>query len=595
MGRMVGNRTRLIAATLLAAASLPASAWGADGASAFSARPLFVGQSAAKAAGGTLSVRSPRAAAAGDVLLASVTVRAATTGAIGAPSGWRLVRSLARRNGRLVQAVYLRVAEAGEPQLHRWTIRNRHGGIGVILAYRGIDTARPVLRHGGRAGNSAASTLLPSLALPVAGARLVAFFAASGAGKTRPPAGMRERSDLARSGRWSLTEAVADAVKSTKGRTGLRYASFDRRRAVVLGQLIALRPAAASLPVMPGPGAPPGSVPSVLPPSTGTVYYVSTSGSDSNPGTLAAPWRTVQKALNTLQPGQRALVRAGTYPANLRLTRAGTSSAPITVEAYPGERPILAPDGSHPLEVASSGAYFRLRGFIVERAPGTSGGNIDVYGHHIELASNEIRFGRDQGIYTAEESDDVYVIGNWIHHNGEGIAHQSHGIYLQGTDHFVANNVIQDHPEGFGIQVYDLNHRSVIVSNTIVNSGHSGIVIGGSGGVSDVVVRNNVLAFNSYFGVQHDSTCPTSNVDVDHNVIWGNGSGPVQLGCGAIDTSGGNVLADPLFTDYAARNLRLQAGSPAIDQALPEWSLSADADGVPRPRGPAPDIGAYEY
>ena len=591
IGRMVGSRTRLIAATLLAAASLPASAWAADGASAFSARPMLVGQSAAKVAGGTLSVRSPRAAAAGDILLASVTVRAATTRAIGAPSGWRLVRSLARRNPRLVQAIYLHVAEAGEPLSYRWRIRNRHGGIGVILAYRGIDAARPVLRHRGRAGTSTLSASLPSLTLPTAGARLVVFVAATGAGKTRPPTRMRERSDLSRRGRWALTEAVADAVASRAGRTGLRRAWFGRRRALAFGQLVALRSATAALP----PAVSPGSVSSLLPPSTGAVFYVSTSGSDSNPGTLVSPWRTVQKALNTLQPGQRALVRAGTYSANLRLTRAGTSSAPITVEAFPGERPILGPAGSHPLEIASSGAYFRLRGFIVERAPGTSGGNIDVYGHHIELAANEIRLGKDQGIYTAEGSDDVYVLGNWIHDNGEGIAHQSHGIYLQGTDHFVANNVIHDHPEGFGIQVYDLNHRSVVVSNTIVASGHSGIVVGGSGGVSDVVVRNNVLAFNSSYGVQHDSDCPTSNVDVDHNVVYGNGWGAIQSGCAAIDTSGGNVFADPLLVDFGARNLHLQAGSPAIDQALAEWSLGADADGVARPRGPAPDIGAYEF
>ena len=40
-----------------------------------------------------------------------------------------------------------------------------------------------------------------------------------------------------------------------------------------------------------------------LGPSTGRTFYVATTGSDSNPGTLGAPWRTVQKALNALQPG----------------------------------------------------------------------------------------------------------------------------------------------------------------------------------------------------------------------------------------------------------------------------------------------------
>jgi len=32
-------------------------------------------------------------------------------------------------------------------------------------------------------------------------------------------------------------------------------------------------------------------------------YYVSTSGDDSNPGTEVLPWRTIQKAADTVGPG----------------------------------------------------------------------------------------------------------------------------------------------------------------------------------------------------------------------------------------------------------------------------------------------------
>ena len=36
-------------------------------------------------------------------------------------------------------------------------------------------------------------------------------------------------------------------------------------------------------------------------------YYVATNGNDTNPGTgTNAPWRTVQKAANTLSPGDAA-------------------------------------------------------------------------------------------------------------------------------------------------------------------------------------------------------------------------------------------------------------------------------------------------
>src|SRR2546430_6204833 len=39
----------------------------------------------------------------------------------------------------------------------------------------------------------------------------------------------------------------------------------------------------------------------------GATYYVAPTGSDSNPGTSAAPWRTIQKAANTLNGGDTVI------------------------------------------------------------------------------------------------------------------------------------------------------------------------------------------------------------------------------------------------------------------------------------------------
>ena len=47
--------------------------------------------------------------------------------------------------------------------------------------------------------------------------------------------------------------------------------------------------------------------------SSGNTYYVSTTGSDSNPGTQSQPWRTVQKAVDTVQAGDTVFIAAGTY------------------------------------------------------------------------------------------------------------------------------------------------------------------------------------------------------------------------------------------------------------------------------------------
>ncbi len=86
-----------------------------------------------------------------------------------------------------------------------------------------------------------------------------------------------------------------------------------------------------------------------------TTYYVATTGSDSNPGTISQPWATWQYAFNKLKAGDILYVRGGTYTKMLGNSGSnafgvrvqgidGTSSSHITVSAYPGEVPIL--DGS---------------------------------------------------------------------------------------------------------------------------------------------------------------------------------------------------------------------------------------------------------
>src|SRR5712691_6477130 len=79
--------------------------------------------------------------------------------------------------------------------------------------------------------------------------------------------------------------------------------------------------------------------------AAGNTYYVSPSGSASNPGTLAAPFRTIQHGVNALSgPGDTLYIRAGTYSEGIVIpaTLAGTPSAPITIAGYPGDaRPVI--------------------------------------------------------------------------------------------------------------------------------------------------------------------------------------------------------------------------------------------------------------
>lgn len=58
-------------------------------------------------------------------------------------------------------------------------------------------------------------------------------------------------------------------------------------------------------------------------PVTKNAYYISTSGSDNNPGTYQLPWETINKAAQTLSPGETAIVLPGTYSERINLSKNG--------------------------------------------------------------------------------------------------------------------------------------------------------------------------------------------------------------------------------------------------------------------------------
>ena len=58
--------------------------------------------------------------------------------------------------------------------------------------------------------------------------------------------------------------------------------------------------------------------------------YVSLSGSDNNPGTETQPFRTIQHAVDSVDPGETIFVMGGVYNESVKINRSGTSTNPIT-------------------------------------------------------------------------------------------------------------------------------------------------------------------------------------------------------------------------------------------------------------------------
>ena len=77
-------------------------------------------------------------------------------------------------------------------------------------------------------------------------------------------------------------------------------------------------------------------------------YYVATAGSDTNPGTLAESFATIQHAVSVMTAGDTCYIRGGTYRETVDLSGvAGASGNPITLTAFQDEAVIL--DGTLPI------------------------------------------------------------------------------------------------------------------------------------------------------------------------------------------------------------------------------------------------------
>jgi parallel beta-helix repeat protein len=73
-------------------------------------------------------------------------------------------------------------------------------------------------------------------------------------------------------------------------------------------------------------------------------YFVSPVGTDSNTGTLDAPFQTIMRAVRQAQASDTIFVRAGTYYESIIFDHGGTPGNPISLRNYPAETAVV--DGS---------------------------------------------------------------------------------------------------------------------------------------------------------------------------------------------------------------------------------------------------------
>jgi hypothetical protein len=406
----------------------------------------------------------------------------------------------------------------------------------------------------------------------------------------------------------ALGAAVADTPAVTDA-----SASTDSGN-VEVAALAAADPAAADTDPAAAEGAPRLLASSVSVAAASTIYnlYVSTTGSDTNTGTAAKPFRTITRAAKLAKPSTTIHVAAGTYRESVKTTVHGTSTARIRYvsDTKWGAKVIgIGTEGMW----TNNGNYTDIDGFDIT-GPGRLG--ILNYASYTLMSNNHIHnltisggctgsggAGIVNASYTASNGD---IIGNVVHDIGvPGKCNGVQGIYSSNLGGKIYNNIVYK-VSAFGIHLWHAASGVIIANNTVFANGSSGMgggIVTGSGDspggmqLKNTKVINNIVYNNP--GVSIKQYCysgvnciGTGNV-TSNNLVYGNGSG-ISLKTG---TATGTITADPLFVSYQSNgtgNYRLRSNSPAVNKGTASSAPTNDMDNVARPRGGAYDIGAYE-
>jgi len=358
------------------------------------------------------------------------------------------------------------------------------------------------------------------------------------------------------------------------------------------------------------------------------IYYVATTGKDDNPGTLNQPFRTIMHGVSLLRPGDTLYIQSGTYTEGLHLIPSGESwDKPVTIAAYPGDTVIINGEYEGYLLYIRSRHHIVVDGIVFDGVNTTKSAiDIGANTHHITIQNSEVRNAAWCGILVKTESNEL--VNLTVHHSGT--SGRGHGIYIKGDNNVIDGCEVYD-SAGWGIHVYDNeddNANLNTVHNCLIhNNGQSayyedqpagiGLYLG-TGNVAynnelwnnhrgiivdyDAVnskIYNNTIYDNQVIGVYVGSGNarygPGVGTIVQNNIVYQNGTSQI------VDAGVGTILdhnligIDPLFTNAAEYDFRLQTGSPAIDAGIAVNQVASDRAGTDRPQGTGYDIGAFEF
>ena len=244
--------------------------------------------------------------------------------------------------------------------------------------------------------------------------------------------------------------------------------------------------------------------------------YVSTTGSNSNPGTIGQPHLTINAAITESTAGDTIYVRGGVY-ASERISfsaKNGTADAPITLISYPGETAIIDRSADAPpigdaglVEIVDS-SYITVQGLEIRNFKTTDTARAPI------------------GIFVHGSGTGVRLIGNKVHDiwqsNATATAGNAFGIAIKGTAATAIDGIVIDGNELYALRTgfsesmtINGNVTNFTVTNNLVHDCNNiGIDFIGYEGTN-----SNVALDRARGGICRGNT--VYNIDTQYNPAYG--------------------------------------------------------------------------
>ncbi|HLJ48623.1 MAG TPA: choice-of-anchor Q domain-containing protein [Bryobacteraceae bacterium] len=263
----------------------------------------------------------------------------------------------------------------------------------------------------------------------------------------------------------------------------------------------------------------------------GNIYFVAQNGSNSNAGTVSAPWATLMHARDTMAAGDTVYVRNGIaqttddgqgYSSCLTIgANSGRAGFPKALVVYPGESATIgnvnnSSNGGCNTGVRAKGQtenYWTIAGFTIR------GGNVAVnpWGEiGWRIIANDISCpnGNAQaGCLDETNNSSIYIYGNNIHHVATNLSPSAvtalyHGVYL--------SDATSDVWFGWNTIAYVQGCRGLQQNSNNPNADAFGIHI-----------HDNIIHDTQCDGIVMTTVNPAQGtVEIYNNIIYNAGTGP---------------------------------------------------------------------